>query len=124
MSEISLLDDYRERRIEGKRENPHDKGNGAGGPGGPGGTETMEGRVAALEERLKHLPTKAGMYLSIGAAVVTVTSLILSVTIYLHGDLKTEVRSIGEGVEANSRAIQSIAEDVSFLKGRDEAAKN
>lgn len=52
MSEISLLDDYRERRIEGKRENPHDKRNGSGGPGGP---DDMEQRVTRLESTMEYM---------------------------------------------------------------------
>ncbi|MFT6552958.1 hypothetical protein [Alloalcanivorax venustensis] len=57
MSEISLLDDYRERRIEGKTQNPHDKGNGSGGPGGPG---DMESRLAKLEAHAEHMQTGIG----------------------------------------------------------------
>ena len=118
---------YKEQMVESYCDEPHSKGSTGGGPGGPGGTETMEGRVAALEERLNHMPTKAGMYLSIGMAVFAMVGIILSVTIYLHSDLKSSLSDMNAGlsakIEANADSLDKLSENLSYLAGKSGSQK-
>lgn len=84
----------------------------------------VEQAIASLQATASHLATKTWVTVAIGTAIALVVGSLLTVMLYLHGDLKSVVQagfsSMNERISGLEEQTVRLREDVAYLKGRDD----
>lgn len=110
--------------------NPHAQKTvrGPRGPGGGnGGNDDLEARVAKVEQSVAgleatatHLATKTWVTVAVGTVIALTVGSILSVMLYLHGDLKeatAELKgSMRSGFSRVTTSVERVVDKVSYVR--------
>lgn len=72
---------------------PKEPPNGGDGGGGSNVTDTLESRIQAIEEQLKHIPTSKETLLWLGGASLVVAGIIVTVLLALFNSIKLDMNN-------------------------------